>query len=75
MLLRKLSLVLRAASIRMYLENFKSTVTSHNGFVFWQSNDPGKRTLACPPKAADLETHLDSWHIEGGPGLCTVHRE
>lgn len=27
------------------------------------------------PKAADLENHLDSWHIKDGPGLCTVPRE
>lgn len=25
------------------------------------------------PKAADPENHLDSWHTEDRPGLCSVH--
>lgn len=31
--------------------------------------------LEYQPKAADLETRLNGWHIEDGLGLCTVPRE
>lgn len=39
------------------------------------SKDPGKVTISCLPKPADLRTHLFEWHESGGPPVREPERK